>query len=185
MYSMSEGNVDDDVIFEPEEDGKTQNSAQKMKKLREERDKARKERDEYLAGWQRSKADYVNLQRRMREASSDVAKVAVSGIVGNIIPVFDSLEAARKAAENAGEGVQKGIDQVVAQLQSSLKEHGVLRFQPKEGDAFDPERHEPMQTVATEDKNLDNTVHECYQSGFELGGTIIRPARVAVRKFQD
>lgn len=180
---MSKG--EDDIVFEPEEDGKTQNSAQKMKKLREERDSARHERDDYLAGWQRSKADYVNLQRRMREAGEEITKTAVATIVQSIIPVFDSLEAALHAAEEGDHNVKKGVEQVITQLESALKENGVTRFKPQQGDPFDPDKHEPMQTVASNKKNEDNTIHECYQSGFEMKGTTIRPARVAVRKFES
>lgn len=175
----------DEVVIEPEEENGEATSHQKLKKLRQERDEARKEAQEYLTGWQRSKADYVNLSKRAREAGEDVAQSAVTSLAQSIITVFDSLEAALKAAEDAPESVHTGIEQVAIQLENALKEHGIVRFSPKTGDAFEPEKHEPMQTVATEDESQDNTVAEVFQSGYEARGTVIRAARVTVNKFNN
>lgn len=175
---------DDQVEFESEEEvgGKAED---KLKKLRKERDEARKERDEYLTGWQRSKADYVNLQKRAREAGEMASSAKLMGFAHSVVNVFDSLEAAQKSAQEASEGVQKGIEQVIMQLEGALKEHGITRFSPESGDQFDPNLHEPMQTLETSAKNEDNTIAEVCQSGYTHGETVIRPARVIVKKLNN
>ena len=170
----------EDVQYEPEQEGKTANTDQKLKKLRDELKEVKKERDEHLAGWQRSKADYVNLSRRVREQESIVADAGVARVVASIVGVFDSLDAALATTDD--EKVQGGIEQIIKQLENGLKEHGVVRFIPEIGDAFDPERHEPVQTVATDDKKMDNAIANTFQSGFELNGSVLRPARVAVAR---
>lgn len=175
----------DDVVLEPEEDGDEATQSQRMKKLRDERDQARKEAQENLTGWQRTKADYVNLSKRMREAGESAAQAGTAAFAKSIVPVFDSLEAALQAAESAPESVQKGIEQVIGQLERALKEHGVERYTPSEGDEFDPSLHEPMQTLATSAQEEDNTVAGVFQSGYTLGRTVIRPARVSVKKFNN
>lgn len=175
---------DDRVQFEPEEEY-TGKAEDKLKKLRKERDEARKERDEYLTGWQRSKADYVNLQKRMREAGESASQAGVIGLGSSIVSVFDSLEAAEKAAKEASEGVKTGIEQVIKQLENALKENGIVRFVPQPGDQFDPEMHEPMQTLETSDENDDNTVAEVCQSGYTYKDIVIRPARVIVNKYNN
>ena len=172
-----------DVYIEPEGEDGVGTTDQKLKKLRDEMKVVKKERDDYLSGWQRSKADYVNLSKRTREGSAELARNAIVGVASGIVGVFDSLEAAIKSAENAPEDVKKGIEQVATQLESTLKEQGILRFTAKIGNQFDPEKHEPVQTVATEDKNDDNTISESLQSGYEVGDYVIRPARVSVKKF--
>lgn len=172
----------DDVVIEPEGDGDEEAVNGKLKKLRDELKKTKSERDEHLAGWQRSKADYVNLSRRMREQEESLKTQSIARFAQSIIHIFDSLEAARHTAKDAGSTVQNGIDQVVKQLEAALKEHGVERYTPRVGDTFDPERHEPIKTVATESEKDDNTVSEVFQSGYELQGTIIRPARVSVSR---
>lgn len=171
---------EDDVVIEPEADGAEEATQSKLKKLRDELKHVKSERDEHLAGWQRSKADYVNLSKRMREQEGTLKTQSVASFAQSIIQVFDSLEAAHIAAKDAAPSVQEGVAQVTKQLESALKEHGVERYTPKAGDAFDPERHEPIQTVATESEKDDNTVSEVFQSGYELQGTIIRPARVSI-----
>ena len=174
--------TENDVVFEPEDDGAEERFEQQLKKLREELKKVKTERDDYLAGWQRSKADYVNLSRRAREDEARVSQSGVLRFAQSIISVFDSLEAAHKAAEPEGGAVFSGISQVVKQLEAALKEHGISRFTPKEGDSFNPEKHEPIQTVATESEKEDNTVAETLQSGYEISGAVVRPARVTVKK---
>lgn len=180
---MSDTN--DDVILEPESEDGLGTDDQKLKKLRKERDEARKERDEYLTGWQRSKADYVNLQKRMRESGESASQAGIMGLGSSIVSVFDSLEAAQNSAQGASEGVRVGIEQVTKQLESALKEHGIVRYTPSVGEQFDPEMHEPMQTLETSDENEDNTVAEVCQSGYTYKDMVIRPARVIVKRFSN
>jgi len=178
--------LEDDVVLEAEDgEGNTATPNDKLKKLRQERDEARKQRDEYLAGWQRAKADYVNLERRMRSLREELSKGATVGVVASIVGAFDSLESAWKTASLGAPKVADGIRAVSKQLEEGLKEHGVIRFSPAPGEPFDPARHEAVHTLATDAKEEDNTVTECLQSGFELDGTIVRPARVIVKHYQD
>lgn len=176
----------DDVTVEPEDELGGSAEA-KLAKLRAALNEAKKERDEYLAGWQRSKADYVNLSRRAREESALQKKNGVAKLAESVITVFDSLEAALKGAdrEGASETVTLGLTQVARQLESALSEHGVKRFTPSPGETLDPERHEPIHTVATDDEKEDNTVLETLQSGYEVDGMIVRPARVSVKRHRE
>lgn len=162
---------DDVVIESTDEDGET-TSQDVVKKLRAERDHARKEAAENLAGWQRAKADYVNLQGRMRTLGDDLSKGAIRALAEAFIPVADSLEAAV--------GHDPGLKATLKQLDEAFKVAGITRFTPKSGEIFDPVRHESVQVLATENEKEDNTVSTCLQSGYELGGTIIRPARVTI-----
>jgi len=174
----------DDVVLEVEHDGAEETALAKLKKLRAELKKAKLEAAENLAGWQRSKADYVNLSRRVREQESVQNRNGLLGFARSVIGVFDSLEAAEKGAEEAGHAVQNGIRQVTKQLESALKEHGVVRFTPKTGDVFDPNTMEPVRTVASASEKEDNTIADVLQSGYVAHGALIRPARVSVRKFE-
>jgi len=177
--------MDDDIVLEPEEGDGEGTPHQKLKRLREERDAARKEAQENLTGWQRTKADYVNLSKRVREASESASQAGVTSLAESIVRVFDSLEAALVSAKDAPEGVQKGIEQVAGQLEGALKEHGIVRYTPQVGDEFDPALHEPMQTLATDDEEEDNRVANVFQSGYTRGETVLRPARVAVKKINN
>ncbi|MEY2672105.1 MAG: hypothetical protein RL687_522 [Candidatus Parcubacteria bacterium] len=60
----TEEEVIDDVTFvDSTEDGDELPTKDIVKKLREEIKTLRKEKEEYLTGWQRSKADYANAQK--------------------------------------------------------------------------------------------------------------------------
>jgi molecular chaperone GrpE len=158
--------------------------SEKLAKLRKERDEARKEAQEYLTGWQRSKADYVNLQKRARESHAEAHKVATRAFAMSMIAVFDSFEAALSGLRDAPESVQKGLTQVIDQFEHALKTHDIVRYTPEKGEVFDPVLHEPMQTLETSDEALDNTIVEVFQSGYTLHDMVVRPARVAVNKLK-
>jgi molecular chaperone GrpE len=172
---MSDQN--DVVIEESTEDGDEGTAEQKLKKLRDEMKEAKKTASENLAGWQRAKADYINLERRMRSMGDELSKGAARNVALGFIPVLDSLEAA--VAGNPGLGA------ILKQADESLKVHGITRYVPRPGEGFDPARHESVQVLATETKEEDNTVSETFQSGYVLEEVTIRPARVSVRYYQS
>lgn len=170
--------MDDDVVIEEStEEGDTGTSEQKLKQLRDKVKAADAKAAEYLAGWQRAKADYVNLEKRMRAVSTEVVQSAVRAAAASFIGVADSLEAAGKS--------DSGMAAVLRQLDEAFKASGVVRYTPEPGQAFDPMRHESVGVLATSTAEEDNTISEVMQSGYELEGTVVRPARVVVRHYQS
>ncbi len=159
--------TDDVVIEDSTEDGDTGTAEQKLKLLRDKLKVAQAEAGENLAGWQRAKADYVNLQKRAREDLAGFEGSAKVAVLQGLVPVFDSLEASAH-------------DAVIKQLDQALKKLEAERFRPVVGDPYDPGGAEAVSTVATDDATLDNTIHSVLQSGYKSGVQIIRPARVTV-----
>lgn len=158
----------DDVILEAEDgEGSTGTAEQKLKQLRDKLHKAESEATENLAGWQRSKADYINLQKRSRDELVALEGRVQSAVVEELLPVFDSIEAS-------------GQDVVLKQLDQTLERLGIRRFRPELGSVFDPTKHEAVSAVATNQSSEDNTVHSVMQSGYAQGDMTIRPARVTV-----
>ncbi len=160
----------DDVTLEPlSDDGESEAGTpeQKLKQLRDKLRKAEAEANDNLAGWQRAKADYINLQKRMRDIEGTLSKAGVAAVIVGLVDVFDSIEAS-------------GHPAILKQLDASLGRLGVTRSSPKVGDAFNPELHEPVSAVATSSNVEDNTIHSVLQSGYSLEGVTLRPARVSV-----
>jgi molecular chaperone GrpE len=171
---------DDEITIDPDADigeGEATPEA-RLKKLRDELKKVRTERDEHLAGWQRAKADYINLQRRMQESAGTLSRAGVQAIALDLLSVYDSLESALLHAES--EEVKQGLGATIKQFVAVLTAHGVKKLEVLEGAHFDPHMHEPVEIVATDEKARDNTVARVLQSGFLIHDTILRPARVAV-----
>ena len=173
----------DDVTMEPEDgEGNAQNAAQKLAEMREKLKETQKQRDEYLDSLQRMKADYINAKKRFEEDGKALAKYASEGVVVELLPIADSLEYALSTLP-ADSNLGKGIENTNNQLLKLLEANGVVSFNPL-GEAFDPNLHEPVETLAVESESEDNTVTKVHQKGYTLNGRLIRPARVQVGHYQ-
>src|SRR3990167_8959975 len=131
--------MSDDVDFEPEEElGDVAAAKAKLKKLKDELEKAKKERQEYLDGWQRCKADSVNAKKEMEARAGRTAELLREALVHDIIPALDSFDmaAGSEAWAEIGDGWKSGMELVRDQLLDALKRHGIERF-GKVGDTFD------------------------------------------------
>jgi molecular chaperone GrpE len=174
----------DDITMEPSDDEGIEGTAeQKLKVLREKLKIAQTEANEHLAGWQRAKADYVNLQKRMRESADESSRSGLTALAEELLPVYDSLEAALALAPEGELG--KGLQATMRQLEASFKAHDIHKMPVEVGMPFNPHLHEPVGTVATNTESEDNTIDRVLQNGFQIGQLILRPARVVVKHFQS
>ncbi len=174
---------DDDVSLEPEDgEGNVEKAEQKLSALRDELAKVRTERDEYLDGWQRSKADFVNARKRFEDERQSDAKFAAHGIALTILPILDSFEAALMHS-GEGESFVEGVRNTYTQLVRALESAGVTSFDPK-GLPFNPSEHEPVGVEPVASETMDNVVTNVHQKGYTLSGKVIRPARVTVGQFK-
>ncbi len=181
---------EDDIVIESEDEsleGEGSSASklnERLKKLRAELAVAKKERQEYLDGWQRAKADYVNIKKRGEDERGAFVRDASSALVKEILPALDSFEHALASPHSSDPAWLEGMQNTYSQLMKALEDKGVVAFDPL-GETFDPAKHEPVETVAVTDVARDNTVTKVHQRGYALYGTIIRPARVAVGHFKN
>jgi molecular chaperone GrpE len=180
---MSKQNHDptDDIEIEMEEEIVEEMGAKdKTKKAKEELKKAKEEAKQNLDGWQRARADYVNLQKQMEQEKGDIRRRAVEGIILDMLPALDNFDMAmsnKEVWESVDEKWRIGIEYIRTQLQNVLTEHGVEEIS-QINIPFDPEQHEPLDTIETEDETQDGQVVEVMQKGYRLNGKVIRPAKV-------
>ena len=180
---LVQDNTSDDVSFEStDEEGMEENKDAKIKKLRLEIEKLRKERDEYLTGWQRTKADYVNQSRIHSEEKKELFKQAAGKTIVTILPSLDTYDIARanEASWNSvDQNWRMGMEYIFQQLLSGLEQEGLQKFGAI-GDVFDPLKHESVEAIPVSDTMKDNTVVAVLQSGYMLHEKVLRPARVKV-----
>jgi molecular chaperone GrpE len=108
----------------------------------------------------------------------------MAALAKELLPALDNLDRALAdvpTSEGGGEDpLLAGVRLVRSELSAALARAGIESFSPV-GEAFDPSLHE---AVATADCSADGapsgTVVEVYQSGYRLGESVIRPARVVV-----
>ena len=127
-----------------------------------------RERDEYLAGWQRAKADLINFKRETRESLAKWSDLAELGFVRKLLPVLDALEEGDKKGSKDASSVLKLMLEI-------LKNEGVSELVPEGGGDFDPEVHEAIDGEGTK-------IAEVYQKGYRYKHYIIRPAKVKVKE---
>ncbi len=170
------GNLPDSNIIEDEaafEEG----AAQKIMKTQDELATCRKEKQEYMDGWQRAKADYVNLLKRF-ETETKVSELRGKvGAVEMLLPGFDALERAKEHGE-----ISEGFTAIARQLESAFTSLG-LEEVGKIGEQFNPALHEALGQDATESKEKDDTITIVLEKGWKVGETVIRPAKVRVAHF--
>src|SRR3989344_8646656 len=164
---------DEDIVIEDDLD--SVNYAEKEKKLREKIKQAEAKAKEYLDGWQRAQANFVNLRKRDDEAKAEFVKFAHADIMAQLVPVLDSFELSLPHGN-------KELEAVYNQFISILKSNGFEEQNP-EGESFDPRFHESVGIVETENQDEDHKILEVIQKGYILIGKIIRPAKVKIGEY--
>ena len=158
-----------------------------IKELQEKLKVCLKERQEYLEGWQRSKADFINARRDEEKARLEFRKFVNESLLFQILPVLDSFEIAfsNKAAwEETPKEWRNGVEYIHAQLKKVFEDNGFSETRPL-GEKFNPALHESVEVVETKERGKDGIILEIVQSGYVLHGKIIRPARVKVGKYNE
>jgi len=178
-----EPGTDNGASFEPDDELGEANALKiKLKKLQEELAKVKKERQEYLDGWQRCKADAVNTRKETEARAARSAEMLREALVHDIIPALDSFDmaAGSEAWAEVSDGWRSGMEHVRNQLLDALKSHGILRF-GKVGDIFDPALHEAVEErddIAGE----PGAVARILRYGYRAGDRVLRPAQIILRK---
>jgi len=183
-------NLEEVVLEDLGPGGEELPDSEKIKKNRlslEERWKTRiakleKERDEYLAGWQRALADYQNLSRRLVEEKKDWGALAVRDFIEELFPVLDAYEAARNNKEawgSVGKDWRTGIEYIFDLLQAKISERSVERFGAV-GDLYEANFYEALENLETEDETKNQRVAQIIASGYKYKDHLLRPAKVKV-----
>lgn len=179
---------EDDVVLErdgAEEDGMNEVELEeqesradtKLAKLRKELEQCKAERQEYMDGWQRAKADYVNALKRFEEEKMEAKAQGSIKAARAFITVLDTLT----RAEAAGE-IPESFQMVAKQLHDAANSLGLAPF-GSVGEAFDPMRHEALGQDEVAEKAKDDTVTAVLEQGWMAGEAVVRPAKVRVGSF--
>jgi molecular chaperone GrpE len=142
-------------------------------------DAVTKQRDEYLAGWQRTKADFINYKKDEMKRFEEVARYGSVDLIKDLISVLDNFDLGLRALEKSGP-VEKGVYMIRSQIEDILKKRGLEKIILKPGDEFDPMIAEAMSEVPSE--HPPGTIVEEVEPGYRLYDKIVRPARVIISK---
>ncbi len=149
--------------------------------LRSKLEEAEAKAAEYLDGWQRSRAEFINFKRRQEQLQQTLRQRVTSELFESLLAVLDDHERAFAAIPegwNEHEWV-KGLTLVGKKLQSTLEKEGLSVMEVKPGDLFDPYYHQALLYEPNEKYEAGQIV-EVLQKGYVFGETVLRPAIVRV-----
>jgi molecular chaperone GrpE len=142
-----------------------------------ERDRLAAEKAELEDRLLRARAEFQNARMRAERERSDYLQFASSDLVRNLLPVLDDFERAMRV-ETADRDYAKGIDLIYQRLYDTLKKMGLEPIST-EGQRFDPNLHQAIERVQTDDAE-DQAILGEFQRGYQLKGKLLRPAMVKV-----
>ena len=169
---------------EPPDDKTIERLQSQLKEL----DKARQENErkaaEYFDKLQRLQAEMENLQKITKRQIETITSQASRDLTLKLLPILDALrqggDFARGHKSLPAEEIAVGLDMLYRQLVDVLKAVGVEEITAV-GQPLDPERHEVINSVESED-SPENTVVEEVRKGYQLNGKVLRTALVVVAK---
>ena len=138
---------------------------------------------EYLAGWQRERADALNARRDYEQKLESLKEIVKEELLADFLPIMDSINL---AVQSVPEDVAKtswfaGIAGIGKQVDAFLGKMDMQRISAV-GKPFNPHEHEAMEMVDNADPQKSQTVAEEVQPGYALKGKVIRPSLVKVFK---
>jgi molecular chaperone GrpE len=150
--------------------------------LEQELSEARARADEYLDGWQRSRAEFANYKKRVDREQAQAYQMAAGNIIRRYLDVLDDMERALKNRPQEGDGASwaNGIELIYRKLLNIVESEGVKPMEAQ-GQLFDPNLHEAISSEESDDHESGQII-EVLQQGYLIGDRILRPAVVRVAR---
>ncbi len=133
---------------------------------------------------QRTQADFENFRKRARQNEQLAGERGVAKLARELIGALDNFDHALAALAERPEGdsiheVARGFGLIRDELVAGLARCGVDLDRPAEGERFDPQFHEAIAHVPSEEVEA-GAILAVHQPGYRLGDVVIRAARVSV-----
>lgn len=138
----------------------------------------KKKADEYLNGWKRAKADYLNYKKEVEQQREELAQFATIAMILDFLPLHANFKRALAhipEAEREKDWV-KGFMAIYKQLADML---GNLNIKEVETNHFDPAKHQAVETKEIEGKK-EGDIIAVIEAGYQMHDKVIQPAKVVV-----
>jgi molecular chaperone GrpE len=138
----------------------------------------RAEKANYLDRLARLQAEFDNFRKRSVRDQQDFRDYALLEALKSLLPILDSLDRAVKTPGVSVQDLRSGVELIDKQFHDALAKLGVEPV-PAEGEVFDPNLHQAVQMVDT-DEIEDHRVIDELQRGYRIKDRLLRPAMVRV-----
>ncbi|MBI2321840.1 MAG: nucleotide exchange factor GrpE [Chloroflexi bacterium] len=141
---------------------------------------AQAQADEYLRLLQRTKADFINYQRRSEQERAEQERYAAASVLRRLLPLIDDFERAVASvpSELAEHPWVQGVLLIERKLKAMLEQVGLAPVETI-GQPFDPLEHEAVGQEPAPPEREGLVVAEV-QHGYRLHDRLLRPAQVRV-----
>ena len=152
-------------------------AAETEAKMAEADAKDTERKNEYL----RLMAEFDTFRRRTAEEKLELVRSASADTIKGLLPVLDDCEIALTQLEKTegNEAAVEGVQLIFNKLMGYLKTKGLERIEAK-GEVFDTELHEAVTLFPAPTEDLKGKVIDVAQTGYTLGGKVLRFAKVIV-----
>ena len=169
------------------EQKKEAREAKKLEELQKQLDETHKQLEDSKKEIQQGKDDYLRLmaefetfRRRSAEDRLSLISSAAADTIKGLLPVLDDCERAIKMLEGSSDEVAKeGTALIYNKLMAYLKTRG-LEVIEAVGKPFDTDFHEAAAQFPAPEESLKGIVIDVVQTGYTLGGKVLRYAKVVV-----
>ena len=129
----------------------------------------------------RAAAELDNVRKRAQRDIDNAHRYALERFAGELLGVRDSLElAAQNAATADAPSLAAGQQATLQLLAQAFEKYSIQRIDPL-GAPFDPALHEAVVSQESGTAKPDSVL-QVLQSGYQLNGRLLRPARVIVAR---
>jgi molecular chaperone GrpE len=129
-------------------------------------------------------AEFDNYRRRIERERAELPQRARAEVVSRLLDVLDDVQrVAAFADDSPAPALLEGVRLVEKKMRGLVEGWGLVAVDPA-GELFDPATMEAMMTVPAEHPEEDDVVFDVFQKGYRLGDSLIRPARVRVKKYE-
>ena len=128
------------------------------------------------------RADLENQRKRMARELDNARRFANERLLGDLLPVLDSLDAGLTNAP-ADDPLRAGLELTQRQLLRVAEINGLVTVAPVAGDTFNPVHHQAMSMIDAPGV-APGAIAQLFQKGYVLNERLLRPALVVVAKHE-
>ncbi|MFQ3293128.1 MAG: molecular chaperone GrpE [Halobacteriales archaeon] len=139
--------------------------------------------DDLTSQLKRKQADFQNYKKRTEKRQEQIKDRATEDLVERLVDVRNDLVRAIESDHEDLESLREGVEMTLREFDHVLDAENVEEIAPDPGEELDPQRHEVMMQV--DSSRPEGAIHDVFDSGYEMAGKVLQPARVTVSNGAD
>ena len=166
---------------EQQDEGSAEEAEPEPDSIEDQLARLQEERDSYLDGLQRSRADLDNFRRRATQEKLQYASRGKADLLRDLLPILGNMRLALQHAEEDAEAVKQGIQMIWQQFETFMRDQKIEPVATV-GEPFDPAHHEALTTIPATDDHPPDTIVTEIKAGYFFEGQLLTAAQVVVAR---